>query len=65
MIAAVSGSRDLAVDYPHADFDARIGERPIDDPRLTGVWGSRIYRITLAARQPAAQGALYLKISLA
>jgi hypothetical protein len=27
--------RDLAIDYAHADFDARIEERRIDDPQLT------------------------------
>jgi hypothetical protein len=65
VIAAASGSGDLAVDYPHAGFGARIEERPLDDPQLTGVWGARIYRVALAARQPAAQGALYLEISRA
>jgi hypothetical protein len=54
--------RALAVGYPHADFDASIEERRLDDPRLTAAWGPVIYRIALAACRPAAQGAAHLEI---
>jgi hypothetical protein len=63
VISAPGQGRDLAIDYPHADFDTRIEERRIDDPRLTATWGRCIYRIALAARRPAAQGAVQLEIS--
>jgi Heparinase II/III-like protein len=65
VIAAAGGSRNLAVDYPHPDFDARTEERRIDDRQLTATWGPAVYRITLAARQPAARGAAHLEISAA
>jgi hypothetical protein len=63
MIAADDGN--LAIDYPHADFDAGIEERPVDDPRLAATWGPNVYRITLAARHPGSQGTLHLEIGAA
>jgi Heparinase II/III-like protein len=65
VIAAADGGRDLAVDYPYPDFEARIEERRIEDRQLVAIWGRSIYRITLAARQPAMQGAVHLEISAA
>jgi hypothetical protein len=65
VITAAGGSRGLAVDYPHPDFDARIEERRIDDRQLVAIWGRSIYRIALAARQPAARGTAHLEISAA
>jgi hypothetical protein len=59
------GDTGLAVDYPHAGFDARIEERPVDDPRLAATWGHSIYRITLAARRPASEGYAHIEISAA
>jgi hypothetical protein len=53
---------NLAIDYPEADFDAGIEERPVDDPRLAATWGPTVYRITLAARHPGRQGTLQLEI---
>jgi hypothetical protein len=63
MIAADDGN--LAIDYPHADFDAGIEERPVGDPRLTATWGPSVYRITFAARHPGSQGTLHLVIEAA
>jgi hypothetical protein len=60
MIPADDGN--LAIDYPHADFDAGIEERPVDDPRLAATWGPNVYRITIAARHPGRQGKLHLEI---
>jgi hypothetical protein len=56
---------NLAIDYPQADFDAGIEERPVDDPRLAATWGPDVHRITLAARHPGSHGTLHLKISAA
>jgi hypothetical protein len=56
---------DLAIDYPQADFDAGLEERPVDDPRLAATWGPRVYRITLAARRPGRRGTLHLEIAAA
>jgi hypothetical protein len=56
---------DLAIDYPQADFDAGLEERPVDDPRLAATWGPRVYRITLAARRPGRGGTLHLEIAAA
>jgi hypothetical protein len=61
--AGKDGAVGLAIDYPQADFDAHIEEHPVDDPQLAVTWGPNIYRITLAATQPASQGAAYLEIS--
>jgi hypothetical protein len=56
---------NLAIDYPQADFDAGIEERPVDDPRLAATWGPDVYRITLAARHPGSHGTLHLEIGAA
>jgi len=58
-------ARGLALDYPQADFDAHIEERPVGDPRLAATWGASIYRITFAACRPAGQSTLHLKIGAA
>jgi hypothetical protein len=54
---------DLAIDYSQDDFDAKIEERAVDDPRLARNWGRQIYRIALVAKRPASQGALRLEVS--
>ncbi|HEX2819728.1 MAG TPA: heparinase II/III family protein [Streptosporangiaceae bacterium] len=56
---------NLAIDYPHADFDAGVEERPVDDPRLEAIWGPGVYRIMLTAKHPASQGTAHLQISAA
>ncbi len=65
VIASANQGRDLAIDYAHADFDARIEERRIDHPQLTATWGPCVYRIALAARDPAAQGVVQVEVSVA
>jgi hypothetical protein len=65
VIAAADQDRGLAVSYPHADFDAVIEERPVDDPVLAATWGRCLYRIMLAARHPVARGAAHVEISVA
>lgn len=62
LLAAGEGA-SLVIGYPAADFGASIEERRIDDPRLALAWGSHVYRITLLARRPAAQGGIRLEIS--
>jgi hypothetical protein len=54
-----------AVGHPHADFDAEVEERPVDDPRLSVTWGTVIYRIALTPRRPAREGWARLEISAA
>jgi hypothetical protein len=63
--ASDDGEAGLAVDYPHAGFDARIEERPVGDPRLSATWGRSIYRITLAARRPASEGSCHIEVGAA
>ena len=60
--AGHQGGAGLAVDYPHAGFDASIEERPVGDPRLSATWGHSIYRITLTARRPASEGSCHIEI---
>jgi hypothetical protein len=60
-----SDPRDLAIDYPDGDFDVLIEERPVADSQLAAAWGRCVYRITIAARHPAAQGSLRLEIGAA
>jgi hypothetical protein len=52
----------LLIDYPQANFDVGIEERPVDDPRLAATWGSRIFLIVLAVERPARQGTAHLEI---
>jgi len=48
--------RPLAVRYDTAAFAVTTERVPIDDPRLTPVWGDSVTRIVFTARQAAAQG---------
>ena len=48
-LAIAGDDSSLIIAYPHADFDAGLEERPLDDPRLAATWGPRIFRIVLAA----------------
>jgi hypothetical protein len=56
---------ELVIDYPQADFDADIEERPIDDPRLAATWGPWVFRIVLAAMHAASQSTAHLEITQA
>jgi hypothetical protein len=42
--------------YPSKRFAASIEELPVDDARLRPVWGDRLYRIVLTARDRATRG---------
>jgi hypothetical protein len=42
--------------YPSKRFAASIEELPVDDTRLRPVWGDRLYRIVLTARDRAMRG---------
>ena len=42
--------------YPSKRFAASIEELPVDDTRLRPVWGGRLYRIVLTARDRAMRG---------
>ena len=64
-LAIAGDDSSLIIAYPHADFDAGLEERPLDDPRLAATWGPRIFRIVLAAKHPARQGAAHLEITKA
>jgi len=48
--------RPLALRYDTATFAVTTERVPIDDARLTPVWGESVTRVTFTARQPAAQG---------
>ncbi len=48
--------RPLAVRYDTATFAVTTERVPIDDARLTPVWGDTVTRIILTARQPTAEG---------
>ena len=64
-LAIAGDDSSLIIAYPHADFDAGLEERPLDDPRLAATWGPRIFRIVLAAKHPARQGTAHLEITKA
>jgi hypothetical protein len=64
-LAIAGDDSSLIIAYPHADFDAGLEKRPLDDPRLAATWGPRIFRIVLAAKHPARQGAAHLEITKA
>jgi hypothetical protein len=57
------GAVGLAIDYPKADFDVHIKERPVDDPQFAATWGPNVYRISFAVTRPASHGGAYLEIS--
>lgn len=56
-------SRSVRVAYDAALFDSAVDMIPTEDPRLRPVWGDRVYRVRLAAREPAAAGSWRLVIA--
>jgi hypothetical protein len=48
--------RPYVLAYDAKRFDARVEPRDVADSRLTPVWGDRLYRIVLTARECAAGG---------
>ncbi len=59
----VSQGESIALEIVGAGFQAAVEERPIDDPRLAAVWGSRVYRLVISAGKPLQQGTCLLRIS--
>ncbi|HYI25214.1 MAG TPA: heparinase II/III family protein [Thermomicrobiales bacterium] len=57
-----SGGRELVVDLEPGRWSASVERIPIDDSRMTPVWGDAIHRITLTLRQPVATGSWTLRI---
>lgn len=62
VLRCASPTRDLLVQYDARAFSPTVEEVDITDARLLPVWGGRIYRVILAAREPQQQGAWTLTI---
>lgn len=62
VLRCASPTRDLLVHYDARTFSPTVEEIDITDARLQPVWGERIYRVILAAREPQQQGAWTLTI---
>lgn len=54
--------KKVAMTYDKNVFEASLETIPLNDPRLSGVWGKEIYRLTLKARKPALKGEYTYKI---
>jgi hypothetical protein len=50
------------IDFDAAALRPRVERIAISDPRLTGVWGSALYRVLLEAQAPAAKGTFVLRM---
>jgi hypothetical protein len=46
--------------YNAADFSVKLEEVPLDDERLSSVWGAKLTRVLLVAAKPTLQKAWYL-----
>ena len=54
--------RDLLVDYDADGWEATTEELPIDDARMSPVWGKSIARVLLRAKTPAQNGTFALRV---
>lgn len=54
--------KKVAMAYDKNVFDASLETIPLNDPRLSGVWGKEIYRLTLKARKAQLKGEYVYKI---
>jgi hypothetical protein len=54
--ASVSGESGHVLQYDPKLFAASVEEKVVDDGRLLPVWGDRLYRIVLTARQRSLRG---------
>ena len=58
----VNGEK-AALKYDKNQFDASIETIKLDDPRLSNVWGSEIYRLSLTAKQQQMKGKYTFTVS--
>jgi hypothetical protein len=56
ILLAGEGGRRHEIGYDASAFTASVEERRIDDPRLRPIWGDRLYRIVLAAKEMRSAG---------
>ncbi|CAA9284232.1 MAG: hypothetical protein AVDCRST_MAG77-4142 [uncultured Chloroflexi bacterium] len=61
-LACASPTRPLLVRYDPQMFTHRVEEIAVKDARLQPVWGDRVYRVVLGARQPVAAGSWSITI---
>jgi hypothetical protein len=54
---------NVKVGYEGVAFAVKTEEIPIGDARLRGAWGERLYRVLLAAENPARSGGWTLRFS--
>ncbi len=59
-----NATRPLLVQYDPRLFSATLETIPIDDRRLTPVWGDHVTRIALTMTAPAAEGAYELRMRI-
>ena len=52
-----------AVEYDPAVFGAAVEAIDVTDGRLQGIWGARLYRVVLSARDPQAAGSWQITIT--
>ncbi len=56
MLRCATPTRPLAIRYDLDLFSPTVEPIAIDDARLRPIWGERVYRVILAARDPQARG---------
>lgn len=61
---SVSGA-DLALCYDGSLLHASVEEIPVEDDRLRGWWGEKVFRVLLSAKEPLARGKNVLRIARA
>ncbi|MEA4983261.1 MAG: heparinase II/III family protein [Paludibacter sp.] len=54
--------RKVAMTYDKNVFDGSLETITLNDPRLSGVWGKEIYRLTLKAKTPQLKGEYIYKV---
>ena len=59
---AVNSAKPVHIQFDSAVFQPSVEEVPIEDARLRGTWGDRLYRIRLRATAPPAKGKWTLRI---
>ena len=59
----LSSGKAVRVRYEHAALQASVEEVRIEDSRLRGTWGDRLYRILLRADAPPARGKWTIRFS--